>query len=798
VSSAVSAPRAAWLLTRLRIRRQFNRIVSLTRYQMGSRDRKAASRTSPTLWLLTAFVGISMLFSFTNLAYQTIANMEKALGSVEVQRPDAGTGPRAGTGEAERSRPRLRRLPPAPGSVLPLGVLQGAAFETALLLITALLIAMASRELTRPEWDLEWLVTLPLPLSTLLVSRLTERVLTNSVGLVALGPFLSVLAWTCGYRWTAPLLGFGFAFVLLFLVATVQLLVDTGLRLALTPPKLRNLHATISVVSMLPMLLAMSMAMSDDAFIFGWLAAMPEWVTWLPTGLAVRALAAVDIGSATMWTGMMVAEIFVLVAAGLGLLQRQMRNGVVAMGAREAVARRPHAPGRADSPALGRSLLSAVQRRELRLLGRDRTFMVQTLLIPALIVGMQVFFNAKAGISFADAVEHPASLATIAFALAACTLMFSAFQTLNAEGQALWVLYCVPHSLESVLWQKAKLWAAIATIYPLIVFGIAIAVARDISLQFIGSAVVVLVGVPIFATIATALGVFACDPLAQDIQRRVRPTYLYLFMILAALYAYAIYATSIWQRAALMILTALVAIALWQRARDQFDYLLDPSASPPPRVSVSDGLIAALIFFVLQAIATLGLTYLGTRYILPGNVVWIAFCTAGVTTFGLVRLIYWRARMADIPRMLNDGVPRALLWGLIGGVAASLAGFVYIKLAPLLDLFPTLRPDSSVTDAAMPLWLVALAVVAAPVFEEFIFRGLIFGGLRRLLGVAAATLASAAIFAIVHPPASVIPVFVMGVCAALVYERTRMLAAPMLLHAVYNAAVLGFHWNLMR
>ena len=45
---------------------------------------------------------------------------------------------------------------------------------------------------------------------------------------------------------------------------------------------------------------------------------------------------------------------------------------------------------------------------------------------------------------------------------------------------------------------------------------------------------------------------------------------------------------------------------------------------------------------------------------------------------------------------------------------------------------------------------------------------------------------------------SVIPVFVMGVCAALIYERTRMLAAPMLVHAIYNAAVLGFRWNVMQ
>jgi ABC-2 type transport system permease protein len=34
-------------------------------------------------------------------------------------------------------------------------------------------------------------------------------------------------------------------------------------------------------------------------------------------------------------------------------------------------------------------------------------------------------------------------------------------------------------------------------------------------------------------------------------------------------------------------------------------------------------------------------------------------------------------------------------------------------------------------------------------------------------------------------------VFVLGVTAALVYERTRSLLAPMLVHAVYNACVIG-------
>ena len=33
--------------------------------------------------------------------------------------------------------------------------------------------------------------------------------------------------------------------------------------------------------------------------------------------------------------------------------------------------------------------------------------------------------------------------------------------------------------------------------------------------------------------------------------------------------------------------------------------------------------------------------------------------------------------------------------------------------------------------------------------------------------------------------------YFMGVCAALVYERTRSLLAPMIVHAVYNACVVG-------
>jgi len=82
-------------------------------------------------------------------------------------------------------------------------------------------------------------------------------------------------------------------------------------------------------------------------------------------------------------------------------------------------------------------------------------------------------------------------------------------------------------------------------------------------------------------------------------------------------------------------------------------------------------------------------------------------------------------------------------------------------------------------------------VLAAPLCEEFIFRGLIFGGLRRSMPAAQAIVISAAVFAAVHPALSLLPVFVVGLCTAWVYERSKTLLAPMLVHAAYNAAMVA-------
>jgi ABC-2 type transport system permease protein len=49
--------------------------------------------------------------------------------------------------------------------------------------------------------------------------------------------------------------------------------------------------------------------------------------------------------------------------------------------------------------------------------------------------------------------------------------------------------------------------------------------------------------------------------------------------------------------------------------------------------------------------------------------------------------------------------------------------------------------------------------------------------------------ASAALFAIVHPPLAAPAVFLLGVSAAAVRERTGRIAAAMAAHTAYNAVI---------
>jgi membrane protease YdiL (CAAX protease family) len=767
-----SAPRAFWLLARLRLLRLLNMVDALRLRKTPQGASRPATRGKKSVrWIISSVLAGFMLFAFLNTASTSLLNMQCRLPT--------GSQCHAASqqaGQDRASQQASRELRAAPFHPV---LMRGAAMQLCLLFGIAFLLPLGSKEMARPDWDLEWLVTLPLQRRTLLLARIAERTLANPSGILALWPACAAIAWHAGHRWSTPLLAAAATLPLLACAATLRTVADTGLRLRLAPSQLRNLQAIASVASLPLMYLAMSFSMPAATLTLGWAAHFPAWTLWTPPGLALQALQARGSLQALAYGAVLAGQTALLLWLGLRLLYALLADGVVVTGTRET--------GRSTENVapLGWALGTPLQRRELRLLSRDRNFLVQSLLIPVVIFGSQLVLNGQVE-NMGQFIGNPALLSSVAFGLGAYVLMLSAFQTINTEGHALWMLYTYPHSIGSMLAQKAQLWSLLAMAYPLAVFGMGLWFGVPADGRLLAQAVLVLAGIPIFATIAVALGVWACDPLAQDAHTRVRPTFAYAYLILSSLYTYALNTRAWHVRLAAIVLLAALALSLWQRARDALPYLLDPTATPPPRVSASDGIMAAILFFLLQLLVAGAMQLAGRNVALPELAV--SFAIAGAVVYALARLLYWRSGTTGVPRLWHgpwhDAWRSALVWGLLMALPALAAGALWLAVLRHAGAMPAAPARS-----ALP-WLVPLAVVAAPVFEEFIFRGQVFGGLRRSLPAWPSMAASAALFAVIHPPQAMAPVFILGLCTAYAAQRSRSLLAPMLAHALYNGGML--------
>jgi membrane protease YdiL (CAAX protease family) len=161
-----------------------------------------------------------------------------------------------------------------------------------------------------------------------------------------------------------------------------------------------------------------------------------------------------------------------------------------------------------------------------------------------------------------------------------------------------------------------------------------------------------------------------------------------------------------------------------------------------------------------------------------------------VTAIG-TRAVQALYKMRGIPRLIGPGMPRAALRGLLAGLLAAGLALAYIALLSRSSDLARSLEETALRPRQPELWLVLLAVTAAPLFEEIIFRGLVFGGLRRSMGFGAAAVLSGLVFAVVHTPVAALPVFVLALGAAWAYEKSAMLLAPIVAHAVYNGVMVA-------
>jgi uncharacterized protein len=172
--------------------------------------------------------------------------------------------------------------------------------------------------------------------------------------------------------------------------------------------------------------------------------------------------------------------------------------------------------------------------------------------------------------------------------------------------------------------------------------------------------------------------------------------------------------------------------------------------------------------YVLMASLGIGVLYLSIKAYLPLSPDWFQF--------------NWKSNW--------------LLWG-IGGYLVATPLVIVVSLIndkiwhgqggsnPLLQIM--LESHDSI---ALLLFFLT-AAVAAPLFEEFLFRGFLLPSLTRYLPTWGSIGISGLIFGVAHLSLSeILPLTTLGILLGTVYVRTRNLLAPMLLHSLWNSSTL--------
>lgn len=211
-------------------------------------------------------------------------------------------------------------------------------------------------------------------------------------------------------------------------------------------------------------------------------------------------------------------------------------------------------------------------------------------------------------------------------------------------------------------------------------------------------------------------------------------------------------------------------------------------------------LIVGFFFFgqIIFPIVFNFLPFNPTNFSLRQKAFYVLASYLSLTSAGIV-VLYWSIRYYfPLPKdwFLFKMKSNWLLWG-VGGYLVALPLVIIVSLInqqiwngqggsnPLL--FLALEAQDTVVLAIFYF----TASLAAPFYEEIMFRGFLLPSLTRYIPVWAAIIISSFIFALAHLNLSeLLPLAILGMVLGVVYTRSRNLLSSMLVHSLWNSGTL--------
>jgi membrane protease YdiL (CAAX protease family) len=235
----------------------------------------------------------------------------------------------------------------------------------------------------------------------------------------------------------------------------------------------------------------------------------------------------------------------------------------------------------------------------------------------------------------------------------------------------------------------------------------------------------------------------------------------------------------------------------WQISNRRTVLGVDPSVEPRKTFGLPEAFLAAglVLFLLMNVTASIGRSPIQlTNRDLIANLLFTLFIVFFVAAFLKLRGI----DVDSLGGFSKTSLKRALSTAVILLLAAT--PLILLAEALTQNAFGSGSSRQEIVDLfnsshtiEQRVMIIVLAVVVAPISEEFIFRFFIYGVVRRYFGIAVGLIFNALLFAAAHTHLpSAAPLFVLGGCFTLAYEWSGSILVSMAMHSLFNSVQLIF------
>lgn len=637
--------------------------------------------------------------------------------------------------------------------------------------------------------DHGYLATLPLSPVALLAGKLFERLVTDWFApIFLLGGMLGV-SLNKGFSWSGLGVGIILYLQVELLIGLSVILLTLALGRLLRPAAFKNFYALLGYASMLlglgPYLWFSSNPTGAIWTILTWWPTVGPWlqIPLEPARLIVESLlAASPVAAFWHWQAIWLGAFAVGTLLFKLMADRQWLTWV-----HSGVAARSNG---------ARSWLKGLMRKESQLLRNDFTLLVNSLMLPLTIIVFEIWVL--------KGIFSLSGLGKAMNALAAAFMYFCLFGPVNAmgsEGKAVSLVEVLPVSPSRLIAEKSFFWILIAeTIFLPTAFGVGWYLGLPISQWPI-----LVLWTGLFAAggvwVAVSMSTIFADYDAKVPQQRSTLTGK---MLASMAMGVAIPAKSgSFQSIFAGVVFLGLAAALHYKACEVFAARVDSERRLAPRFELHDAVILVLTVSAVQVIvgaAASGVLGDSHRELWP----WLSAYVISMLVLSRSVFTYVRRRFSTFAAPVGFSAPSVFHLGgaflLACGAGWMAAHYLEFLNGQGTNLFTGFK---NVWDAGSDIiggyWtaglLFGVMCCLAPLVEEAFFRGFVDQALRTSGFTGwGGILIGAGFFAMQHPPASMPPVFVLGILCAWLFRQSGSLWPGVLAHAVYNGLVLFQHF----